>query len=315
MKIKKIIPLFFLLPSSVFAFRQPQALILEKIRQIKDKKIVVAVIDTGIDEKHPALRDQLWINNQEIPNNGIDDDHNGFVDDIHGWNFVEDNQDLQDHHGHGTHIAGIISGQPQLNNKIKNIALMPLKYYDPQASGFINLTNSLRALRYAIEMKADIINYSGGGMDPHPLERELLKLAEERNILVVAAAGNEYSNSDLKPFYPAGYGLKNIISVTALDFQSRMLATSNFGEKSVDLAAPGKDILSTLPGGRYGRMTGTSQATAVISKWAALLLNTSPHRIKAQEILKKLLKLGQKDEKLIGKTKYQVRLSLDLWPY
>ena len=141
-----------------------------------DKKVVVAIIDTGIDAKHPALRDNLWINPGEDGfdkrghskrNNGIDDDHNGYVDDVHGWNFSGGNNDLTDTHGHGTHIAGII-GAKKINDKLphgvaENVSLMVLKYYDPKTGGEDNLQNSVQAILYAVRMKAQIINYSGGG--------------------------------------------------------------------------------------------------------------------------------------------------------
>lgn len=251
----------------------------------KRRPVVVAVIDTGADLSQPLLQGQFWENPGETgkdfkgrnkKTNGIDDDNNGYIDDVNGWNFVGNSNDLQDHLGHGTHIAGIIAGHPSPDDKFRGVAsnaqIMVLKYFDPQTSGRDNLKNSIQAIEYAIRMKAQIINYSGGGNEFSLEERKALGLAEKRGILVVAAAGNERSDTDQKPFYPANYKMNNIVSVAAVDKNSVLLPSSNFGQKSVHLAAPGYKILSTLPGNKLGLMTGTSQATAIVSGAAALLI-------------------------------------------
>lgn len=238
--------------------------------------VVVAVIDTGIDTTHPLLKNRLWTNPGEIPGNGIDDDGNGLIDDVHGWNFVDHTNRVQDKLGHGTHISGIIAAAKDEDLGIQGIApnarIMSLKYFDPETTGYQNLQSSIQAIEYAIKMKAQIINYSGGGAEFSKEEREALAKAEGQGILVVAAAGNEKSDTDQKPFYPANYGLKNILSVAAVDKNSLLLPSSNFGKKSVALAAPGYKVLSTIPGGRFGQMTGTSQATAFVSGIAARLM-------------------------------------------
>lgn len=231
--------------------------------------IIVAIIDTGVDRQHPEILPYLWKNPKDNPDNGRDDDKNGFVDDFHGWNFADSSKDIRDHHGHGTHIAGIILRSSGYDPRVK---LMILKYYNPAASGAVNLENSLRCLRYAIEMGAHIINYSGGGTGFSADEKTLLLKANAKGILVIAAAGNERSNADLKPFYPASYGLPNIVSVAALNDKSGLISSSNYGRRSVDLAAPGLSVLSTLPDGSHGLMTGTSQATAAVTGLAARLM-------------------------------------------
>lgn len=249
------------------------------------KPVVVAVIDTGADLRHPLLQGQFWQNPGEMGidtkgrdkrSNGIDDDGNGFVDDVNGWNFVENSNHLQDHLGHGTHIAGIIAAHPSMDGKFKGVAsnaqIMVLKYFDPKTSGFDNLRNSVSAIQYAIKMKANIINYSGGGNEFSAEEKRALGIAEKLGILVVAAAGNERSDTDENPFYPANYNMSNILSVAAVDQNSVLLPSSNFGRKSVHLAAPGHKIISTLPDNKLGAMTGTSQATAIVSGSAALLM-------------------------------------------
>lgn len=281
--------------------------------QKSGREIVVAVIDTGIDQNHPLLRDHLWKNPGESgldergksrENNGVDDDGNGFVDDVYGWNFAAGSKDVSDHHGHGTHIAGIILGLSESERSpraLDNVKIMPLKYYDPQTPGLSNLRSSLRALRYAVDHNVDIINYSGGGLDPSLEEEKILREAEAKGILVVAAAGNEKSNCDDRPFYPASYKLKNLISVTAIDGDNLILPSSNFGQHSIDIAAPGYRIVSTKPGGGFGPMTGTSQATAYVTAIAARLLVRQARSLPA--LKRSLLMTAKIDRHLEGKIK------------
>lgn len=245
----------------------------------KAHPVVIAVIDTGLDLSHPQLAASVWTNpgesgldskGRDRSRNGRDDDHNGKVDDWQGWNFSAQNSNIEDRQGHGTHVAGLIQ------SVAPGSRLMILKYYDPQASGPDNLNALVAAIHYANKMGAQIINYSGGGFIENEAEREALFESEKKNILVVAAAGNEATSSDLRPFYPASYPLRNIISVAANDPVSHLVPSSNFGERTVDLAAPGEALLSTLPDGNFGRLTGTSQATALVTGAAALLMSQRP---------------------------------------
>jgi thermitase len=241
--------------------------------------IVVAVIDTGIDANHPDLKANLW----KAPASA---DGRIAAGTVYGWDFVTKSANPSDFHGHGTHIAGIIgavanmkSGTAGVNQQVQ---IMPVRYYSESAPGSVNLANTIKALHYAIDNGARIINYSGGGPEYSEEEFQAMKKAESRGILIVAAAGNDHHNSDLEEFryYPAAYqlkGLKNIITVASIDSEDHILPSSNFGMKSVDVAAPGEGILSTIPGGRYGKMTGTSQATAFVSGIAALILSKSPN--------------------------------------
>jgi thermitase len=238
--------------------------------------IVVAVIDTGIDANHPDLKANLW----RAPS--LD----GKPSTTYGWDFVTKTANPSDFHGHGTHIAGIIgaianqkTGTAGVNQQIQ---IMPVRYYSESAPGSVNLANTIKALHYAIDNGARIINYSGGGPEYSEEEFQAMKKAELHGILIVAAAGNDHHNSDLEEFryYPAAYqlkGLKNIITVASIDSEDHILPSSNWGVRSVDVAAPGEGILSTIPGGRYGKMTGTSQATAFVSGIAALILSKSPN--------------------------------------
>lgn len=286
------------------------------------KDIRVAVIDTGADVNHEDLRGNIWTNPGETgldangrdkATNGIDDDGNGFVDDVHGWNFVSNNPDLSDNHGHGTHIAGIIGAEAGNGKGIAGIApqvsLMILKYYDPKVQGTDNLKNTVNSIRYAIKMKANIINYSGGGTEFSQEEHDAIEEARKQGILVVAAAGNERSNSDNHKYFPADYGLSNIISVTAIDPSTEVLASSNYGTETVDLAAPGQNILSTLPGNSYGYMTGTSQATAFVTG-AAVLVMAKKNNLIPEEVKKYILATGDAKSSLIAKTKTNRQLNL-----
>lgn len=257
------------------------------------RPVTVAVIDTGADLTHPLLMNRYWENSGEIGkdnkgrdkrSNNIDDDKNGFIDDVHGWDFVSNSGKITDQLGHGTHIAGIIAGHSDAETGFQGIAsnarIMVIKYFDPKITGLANLRNSISALEYAIQMKVDIINYSGGGNEYSEEEEKLLQKAEKMGILLVAAAGNEKSDSDQTPFYPANYKSKNIISVAAIDRNSVLLPSSNFGKNSVNLAAPGFKVISTVPGNQMGLMTGTSQATAFVTGAAALLLGSGQNTAK-----------------------------------
>lgn len=298
------------------------------------KDIIVAVIDTGIDVNHKDLSENLWVNPGETgldaqgrdkATNGIDDDGNGYVDDVHGWNFVHNNHQLTDNHGHGTHIAGIIGARGGNNFGISGVAprvsLMVLKYYDPKAANSNNLKNTIQAIRYAIKMNAHIINYSGGGIDYSAEEFAAVREAEKKGILFVAAAGNEKSNSDEsgKHYYPADYELSNIISVTAVNEEkTEVLASSNYGIRTVDLAAPGENIYSTLPGNSFGMMTGTSQATAFVAGVAALVMSHN-RDFSSADVKKYILRTGDEYPTLFAKTgtakllnSYKALTSLDV---
>jgi len=270
-------------------------------RQKGSRDVIVAVIDTGCDVHHPDLHENIWRNPGEAganSHNGIDDDGNGFVDDVYGWNFSANTGDVTDEHGHGTHIAGIIGAT---NGVAPHVSLMILKYFDPEASGLENLRNTIRAIHYAVKMGADIINYSGGGMIRSHEEEEALRWAAAQGVLIVAAAGNEGVNTDFSHFYPADYDLPNILSVAAVDRQEHLLKISNYGMQTVALAAPGKNIYSTLPNGQHGYMTGTSQATAFASGVAALLIANDPQMRNPRALIQHLIKYSSRRTALKGK--------------
>ncbi|MGB0453076.1 MAG: S8 family peptidase [Bacteriovoracaceae bacterium] len=231
----------------------------------KKKDILVAVIDTGVDPHHPLISKNLF---RKFPTRkptsfsfGVDFSKNH-----------DDKWTPFDQNGHGTHISGIIK------SVFPDVKLLTLKYYNPQASGYDNLNSTLKALKYAIDQNVDIINYSGGGPESSRVEYELLKEAERKGILIVAAAGNNRSDIDnpQNAYFPASYNLSNIINVTAHDQNLIPLRSSNWGQRSVHIAAPGHRILSSIPMGRFGYLSGTSQATAFVSGVAALMMATNP---------------------------------------
>ncbi len=228
----------------------------------KKRDVVVAVIDTGIQHDHPFLQGNVHVRSGKRGSNNYGVDFSG----------KKPTAAPVDAHGHGTHVAGIIK------SVFPEVKLLTLKYYNPQVSGQQNLESTIKALEYAVKAGVDIINYSGGGPEPSVDELRVLKEAERKGIIVVAAAGNEHSNIDDKKnaYYPASYGLSNIITVAAHDEEMQIISSSNWGAKSVDIAAPGHRIKSAIPKGGAGYMTGTSQATAFVSGVAALVKAQHP---------------------------------------
>ena len=294
--------------------------------EIATKPIVVAVVDTGTDIYHKDLRDSIWTNAGESgldaqgnnkENNKIDDDGNGFVDDLHGWNFVNNTNEVIDDVGHGTHIAGIIKrefnryegGLKSNSTFVPTVRLMILKYYNPKGKNFENLVNSTKAIQYANKMKVHVINYSGGGGESNYAEHQALLQSLRQKIVFVAAAGNNFSDTDIKKYYPANYNLANIISVAATDRNGDLMPFSNYGRRSIDIAAPGKWILSTLPNHKYGVMSGTSQATAHITGVVAKIIARSPSS--KEKVYKSLLADAKFNKTLLGKTKTQLAIISD----
>jgi subtilisin family serine protease len=234
------------------------------------KDVLVAVIDTGIDSDHKDLARNIWADPKNKDRK------------VYGWNFVVDQANPKDEHGHGTHVAGIIGAvanpKTGVSGVAHNVSIMSVKYYSDANTGAVNLRNTVKAINYAVQAGAKIINYSGGGPEFSEEEYLAIKKAEAAGVLFVAAAGNERQDTDLVEnyYYPSAYRLSNIISVAATDIHNQLLKSSNWGKSKVDVAAPGENIYSTLPNGRYGYMSGTSQATAFVTGMAALLLSQDP---------------------------------------
>ncbi len=256
--------------------------LLEAWKKFKKKKeIIVAVVDTGIDPIHPFLEKNIFVEQGKIDTTNF------------GVDFSKDKKNKNsplDQHGHGTHVAGIIK------SIYPEVKILALKYYNPTASGMDNLNSTVEALKYAVDNNVDVINYSGGGPEAAAEELKILKEAERKGILVVAAAGNEESNIDdrKKAYYPASYGLKNIITVTAHDEELKILNSSNYGRTSVDIFAPGYRIKSSLQNGRAGFLTGTSQATAFVTGVVALIKSQYPNL--STDKIKEIIKASAKKE-------------------
>jgi subtilisin family serine protease len=252
--------------------------------------VVVAVLDTGADVTHPDLAANVWTNPGEIPGNGIDDDHNGFVDDVHGYDFVHNSGDPADDAGHGTHVAGVIGAVGNNGRGVAGVSwhvrIMDLKIMD--ASGSSSMSDAIRALNYAVAMGARVSNNSWSGWDHDPAFYDALRNGRDHGHLFVAAAGNDNRDNDLSPGSVECDRLDNVISVAATDAHDAMASFSNWGATSVDLAAPGVAIMSTLPGGQYGTESGTSMAAPYVTGAAALLWAADPS-LTAAEVKQRLL--------------------------
>jgi subtilisin family serine protease len=272
-------------------------------RSTGSKSVVVAVMDTGIDLDHPDLQANIWTN----PDPGQD----GYTDDVHGWNFVADDNDPNDDYGHGTHVAGIIGAVGDNGIGVSgvswSVSLMPLKICG--ATGLCEASAEIAALEYAVEHGAKIANASFGAADGgYPPEEEAIKAAGKAGLLFVAGAGNQESDNDGEPFYPASYPLENIISVTASTPSETLAGFANFGADSVGLAAPGENILSTLPqtGAAltsptgYGLLSGTSMAAPQVTGAAALLWSMHPSWT-MQQIRARILRSARAIPALFGK--------------
>ncbi|MPM47209.1 hypothetical protein SDC9_93917 [bioreactor metagenome] len=240
------------------------------------KKVVVALIDTGVDYTHEDLADSIWTNADEIAGNGIDDDGNGYIDDVRGWNFYNDSNEVYvgSEDNHGTHGAGTIAansdnsiGIAGIAGSTGNVEIMVLKALGG-TDGSGTTEDVIRAIAYAEDNGASIVNLSLG---VNTFDYALYFAMANSDLLFVVAAGNDGADSDNHGTYPAAYNLANIISVANLQCDGTLNSSSNFGETSVDLAAPGTYILSTTTGSGYGYMTGTSMAAPMVSATAALV--------------------------------------------
>lgn len=261
------------------------------------RQVVVAVIDTGVDYKNADLAGNMAVNQAEL--NGqpaVDDDSNGYVDDIYGYDFVKNNGDPMDVFGHGTHVSGTIGAVA--NNGVGvvgvawNVRLMALRFLGDDGSG--TLADAVSAIDYATKARVNIMSNSWGGGGFSQTLLDAINRAKEAGILFVVAAGNEANNNDKNPSYPASYDLDNIVSVAAVDATGALADFSNFGAKSVHLAAPGVNIVSYTTKGLES-WSGTSMATPHVSGVATLLLSQdlsqSYHVIK-QRLLNSTRPLG-----------------------
>jgi len=246
--------------------------------QSRGDGVVVAVLDSGVQLNHPDLASKLWTNRGETPGNGVDDDRNGFVDDVHGVNIIANNGKVDDDEGHGTHVAGIVAAQAGNGTGGMGIApgatIMAVKVLDANRAG--NSTWLARGIRYAVDAGAKILNVSINGDGTSSDLDEALRYASDRGATVVASAGNNSRNIDLTPSYPASSTAPAVLSVTATEPTGGLLSIANRGLNSIDLAAPGGTILSTARGSRYELRQGTSMAAPFVAGSLALLSAARP---------------------------------------
>lgn len=270
--------------------------------QIGDGSVVVAVIDSGVDYTHQDLAANIWINPDEIPGNGIDDDGNGYIDDVRGWDFVGNDNEPLDDNSHGTHVAGTIAALG--NNGIGvtgvnwNARIMPLRFLDADGRG--SIYDAILALQYATAMGAKITNNSWGGSGFSQALEDAITEADAAGTLFVTAAANNGTNNDISPIYPASYDVANIIAVAATDHDQKLANFSNYGPSSVHLGAPGVNIFSTTPNDQYKHLSGTSMATPHVAGVAALLAAELP-ALAHVEIKQRLLDAVDPNPALKGK--------------
>lgn len=273
--------------------------------------VIVAVIDSGIDCSHPDLLDNIWTNPGEIAGNGIDDDDNGYIDDVHGYDFFEGDGNPQDAAGHGTHCAGTIAACGNNNTGVTGVnwqcKLMACRFLDDSGAG--SVADAVEAIDYAVSNGAKILNNSWGwtGFPSATLNAAIVN-AKNHGVLFVAAAGNNGSDNDVTWHYPSNYEISNVIAVAATNHNDELAYFSNYGSETVHLGAPGVSILSTLPGNSYGFYSGTSMAAPHVSGVAALIWAYYPD-MSLRDLKSQIVGTGDLTASLQGNTIYGRRLN------
>lgn len=239
-------------------------------------EIKVAVIDTGVDYNHEDLKGNIMINEAEKNGvAGVDDDGNGYVDDIYGYDFANSDADPMDGHGHGTHCAGVIGAEHNsigIRGVMANVKMLPIKFLKDNGGG--TLAGAVQSIDYAIQRGVDVMSNSWGGGPFTQALYDSISAANDAGIVFVAAAGNSNSDNDKKATYPANYDIENVISVGAIDGKGKRASFSNYGKKTVHVFAPGVNTYSTVQDNKYKKMSGTSMATPHVSGIVGLLLTT-----------------------------------------
>jgi subtilisin family serine protease len=253
------------------------------------RDIVIAVIDSGVDYLHEDLADNIWVNEKEKNGlAGVDDDGNGYIDDIHGYDFKDQDPDPMDAVIHGTHCAGIIGAvhnELGVAGVMKKVSIMPLKYFD-QRTGAGPIA-AAAAVDYAVKMGADIISASWGTSKYSEVFKQAIKRAGEAGIPYVVATPNSKRNIDYYKDYPTRFGLENVITVTSHNKNGKFSSFSSRGVKTVDISAPGTGIFSTIKNGKYAPLSGTSMAAPLVSGSIGLLFSLKG-KIPMKELKKRL---------------------------
>lgn len=283
------------------------------------RNVLVGIIDTGVDRSHPDLAANMWSNPGETGtdgnggdkrSNGIDDDGNGFIDDWRGWDFVNGDNNPDDDHGHGTHVAGTIGAMGGNGTGVTGVcwqvSMVGIKFLGPFGG---TTSDAISAVEYATSLGCNLTSNSWGGGGYSQELADAISQAGAAGRLFIAAAGNSSGDNDLSPVYPASYALPNIIAVAATDHNDALAGFSCYGAVSVDLAAPGVSILSTLPGAAYGQYSGTSMATPHVSGACALLWSVAPG-LSAAGLKQALLQNSDPVPSLSGKVASGGRLNL-----
>ena len=265
--------------------------------------VIIAIIDTGIDRSHPDIKDRIWTDPGEIPNDNIDNDNDGLIDDVYGWNFLEASTDTLERRntaasnvsGHGTFIAGLIA---LLAPEAK---IMPIRAFSPD--GISDAFSIAQSIKYAVDHGANIINLSFGSTEDSQVMHDAVTYAEQRGVLLVAAVGNEANSSDIKPQFPANWK-SQVMGVAAIDSNNRKAGFSNFGG-NVSVSAPGVNIISVYPEANntpdYAKWSGTSFAAPLAAAEAALILEADPRRAARAAIENSATSIDDSNPGLAGK--------------
>ena len=278
--------------------------------------VVVGIIDTGIDHSHPDLAANMWVNPGEIAGDGIDNDNNGYIDDIHGINAITDAGDPMDDAGHGSHVAGTIGAVGNDGQGVvgvnQNVSMVGCKFITSEGTG--STSDAIKCIDYMIALKNNgvnlrVTNNSWGGVGQSQALSDAITSSEQADILFVAAAGNDGVDNDVSPHYPSNYEHESILSVASTTHTDAMSGFSQWGLTSVDMGAPGSAILSTVPGGGYATYSGTSMATPHVVGAAALVLSVNPD-LSAIELKQLLMDSGDANADLNGKTVSGKRLNV-----
>lgn len=276
-------------------------------------KVVIAVLDTGVDYTHPDLVTNIWFRPDSIPQ--YTDDELGTFNDTRGFDAADNQSDPMDDNGHGTHCAGIIGAEGNNDEGIAginwNVQIMPLKFLGK--GGFGSTKDAIESINYAIDRKRNgvnirIISASWGSTQYSKALEDAIRAAGEAGILFVAAAGNNSTDNDKRPHYPSNYDLPNVISVAALDRNDQLASFSNFGVKTVHIGAPGREIVSTWLKDDYREASGTSMATPYVAGTAALILANEPD-LSVEKLREKVLKSVDKIDSLNGKVESGGRIN------